>query len=308
MNRSIIKKIIALCVTLSLLICGVSAALADSNPLIYKVSDDNGNHIYLLGTIHVGRDDMYPIAGFDGVLSDCDAVALEIYNEDYFPPEGAEDEFKWSYVTELLSMIDLFGTKPDDELMAKLKALPGMEEFSFVLPYVSLSTMTTMVLYAAMDAAGVDAEKSVEDYVVDSARRHNLELMGLETEEEQNAVINSQSEALMLAELEAAAEDFDGQVEELNTMLDAWSAGDRASFLEEEDIPEDDELAAEWKEFDQKLSGDRNLGFLEDAEGFLREGKTVLIAIGADHVYAADALVDMLTERGYHVEELGGRM
>jgi len=54
------------------------------------------------------------------------------------------------------------------------------------------------------------------------------------------------------------------------------------------------------------LTGNR-ASFPEDAEGFLQEGKTVLIAIGADHVYAAGGFVDLLTARGYQAEEPGGR-
>lgn len=206
-------------------------------------------------------------------------------------------------------MIDLNGPELDQELMDKLKALPGMDEYSGLLPFLSRSAISSLVLtVAVMQAADVDSDKSVESYVVNAARKHGLELIGLETEEEQDEVINSQSDALVLQELKDAIEHFDEQIAEVNQMLKAWVAGDRKAFQEEEELPDDEALAADWKEFDQRLTDDRNLGFLEDAESFLKEGKKVLIAIGADHIYGINGLVDLLTARGYHVEELNGRM
>ena len=37
------------------------AAGAESTPLVYRVTDGQGHVLYLLGTIHVGSDGMYPL-------------------------------------------------------------------------------------------------------------------------------------------------------------------------------------------------------------------------------------------------------
>lgn len=60
-------------------------ATLENAPLLYKVTDGDGNVIWLFGSIHVGRDDYYPLPeyvldayeGSDALAVELDAVAFE---------------------------------------------------------------------------------------------------------------------------------------------------------------------------------------------------------------------------------------
>ena len=62
------KKILCLAIVAILtLCCAALPALAESHPLMYKVTDKEGHSIYLLGTMHVISGDTLPIARLDEV-------------------------------------------------------------------------------------------------------------------------------------------------------------------------------------------------------------------------------------------------
>ena len=86
------KRILAALLALMLAMTVGLTAMADSTPLIYKVSDQEGHSIYMLGTIHVGEESMYPIRGIDQVLDQCDVVAFELGEEDMPVSEDPEEE------------------------------------------------------------------------------------------------------------------------------------------------------------------------------------------------------------------------
>ena len=72
------KKILAMLLCLSLLLPCLGAA-AESHPLLYEARDNQGHVIYLLGTIHVGGEDMFPLS--DAVwraYDEAEALAVEI--------------------------------------------------------------------------------------------------------------------------------------------------------------------------------------------------------------------------------------
>ena len=86
------KKIFAALLALVLAVTAGLTAMADSTPLIYKVTDQEEHSIYMLGTIHVGEESMYPIRGIDQVLDQCDVVAFELGEEDMPVSEDPEEE------------------------------------------------------------------------------------------------------------------------------------------------------------------------------------------------------------------------
>ena len=55
------------------------AAQGESRPLIYQVTDDAGHMLYLLGTIHVGEESMYPLGdAVERAYQAAEALAVEV--------------------------------------------------------------------------------------------------------------------------------------------------------------------------------------------------------------------------------------
>jgi uncharacterized protein YbaP (TraB family) len=74
------RKITAWLLAALLLFCLLPlSALADSQPLLYRVTDENGSEIYLFGTIHVGNEALYPLSGqVLSAMDACDILAVEV--------------------------------------------------------------------------------------------------------------------------------------------------------------------------------------------------------------------------------------
>lgn len=55
------------------------------SPLLYKVTDDKGNTVWLFGSIHIGSEDMYPLPDYvmnaynnaDSIAVEADAIAFQ---------------------------------------------------------------------------------------------------------------------------------------------------------------------------------------------------------------------------------------
>ena len=101
--RKIFTFLLALCLILSLCACGVTAPVQNVtnitttaptapttepitapaeddtiSPLLYKVTDAEGNTAWLFGSIHVGQDYFYPLPDYvTGAYENSDALAVE---------------------------------------------------------------------------------------------------------------------------------------------------------------------------------------------------------------------------------------
>ena len=79
------KKILCLVLTVVLaLSCAILPAMADSHPLMYKVTDKDGHTIYLLGTLHMMSQETLPIANL------CNRILPDGEQLQPFGREGAE--------------------------------------------------------------------------------------------------------------------------------------------------------------------------------------------------------------------------
>ena len=77
------KKILCMVIiAIVALSCAVAPAFAESHPLMYKVTDQDGHTIYLLGTLHVINQETLPIANLDDVLGKVDTVIFELNEAD----------------------------------------------------------------------------------------------------------------------------------------------------------------------------------------------------------------------------------
>ena len=192
--RNGLKKILAALLAVALVMTMSFTALADSTPLIYKVSDDDGHEIYMLGTIHVGEESMYPIQGIDDVLDRCDVVAFELDETDLSIAQEGETEEDidfWELAKELLSLVDFSGNSLDDETLQRMSQIEGLESISIVAPFVKLSALASLVECTIMENVGISSERGVEMYLMQLAHDRGMKILGLETAEEQDAVLDS---------------------------------------------------------------------------------------------------------------------
>ena len=297
------KKILCLVLTVVLaLSCAILPALADSHPLMYKVTDKDGHTIYLLGTLHMMSKETLPIANLDETLGNVDRVIFEVSEADMEKAASGSVTISdlGSGLSSMMQMFTLDNGLSQETLELVAGFLSGA--YNQTIDAESLRMMSAPMLAQLLNAqfmtiAGYDASgHSVDLEVFRKAKALGKKIEGVETMEEQMKAISAENTdtALLekqILELMNHPEQFKEQVDSL---IHAYNTGDKGTLL-----------TIFTSEGARSLAdAGRNARFLEVAKKALTDGGRALIAIGTYHIIAEDGLVNVLTREGYTVEAL----
>ncbi len=260
------------------------------NSLLWKISgNDLESPSYLYGTFHLlCPDDLAFSELTEQALKISEQLALELDFDDpglmgalqagMFLKDGATAK---DYLTEdeYTLVAEFFSTN----LGMPFEALASIKPFF-------LSSMTMLFFLDCQPG-------SPEQEFANRAGELGMEVIGLETVEEQLAFVDNislEDAAKMLVE---GIEDQDEGQEMTSKMVTTYLAGDLEGI---EDIIEsymDDEYA----EFNEDLLIKRNLKWLPKFEELMRE-KSTFIAVGAGHLTGEQGMIKLLRKAGYKLE------
>lgn len=277
-----------------------------NGPLLYKVTDDEGNVIWLFGSIHVGREDYYPLPDYVmDAFEGSDALAVEADIVAFEGDQAAQTQA-------LMMMMYTDGTMISDHLSEEVydAAVELMSEYGqynvlldYFLPILWYQTISSL----AVEEAGGDVSLGIDRYFIGQASSTGMEILEVESAEFQYGMLAGFSEELQIYLLESALESFENLSEmeqDLKVMMDLWQSGNEAAFAQyladESDV--DPEYEALWTEYNNAMIVERNETMTEYAIETLESGKEVFICVGAAHIVGEDAMADNLRELGYTVE------
>ena len=279
------------------------AAGAESAPLVYRVTDGQGHILYLLGTIHVGNEAMYPLgSALEEAYQNADVLAVEL---DLYAYGG-------NLFSTVKTAFDLMYGLQDNiknHLSPETYAL-GVEKLG--MPEIALQRMKPAMWYSLAEnyifaKAGLNAMKGVDYRLLKRAHQDGKRIDELETLEAQMAALLSIPEALIDYEVQAMLTYPEESAQGLLTLFEAWRRGDEAALrmLLEGSTEAEGDLSEAYAEFGDTLIDSRNDGFEEQAVAYLNSGETALIAVGAFHIIGENGLAEKLARRGFTVEEIG---
>jgi hypothetical protein len=155
-----------------------------------------------------------------------------------------------------------------------------------------------MLLQLELTQRGFKPELGIEQQLAERAVRDGKPIEGLETAEQQFAVLAGlslpeQKRFLMMSLGES--ERLDAEIEDL---LAAWRSGDVAALEEM--------LTAAFEEFPElygPLTEDRNRAWVEQLDGLLDDRDDYLVVVGALHLVGRHSVVELLRRRGYAVTQ-----
>lgn len=297
------KSLFALAIAL-ILLSQPLFALADSAPLLYRVTDEAGHVIYLLGTIHVGDKDMYPMGdAVEKAWRESDALAVEM-----------DVQMDWTDWKDLLkyasAMMYGFGDNITKHFSGETYAL-GVEKFG--MPAWMLKKLTPIAWYSLAEnymaeVVGLSALWGTDYQLLQRAKAENKPIHELESMGAQLAVLEGISEKLLDEQVRLILEYPKESGMATRILADAWKRGDAATLNYLLDMSGQDvgaEMEEAYQDFSDSLIDDRNGGFLGQAEAYLKSGEKALIAIGTFHIIGKTGLAAQLEQAGYHVEEVG---
>lgn len=290
---------------------------AGSRGLLWKAVNGD-NTLYLLGTIHVDRSNVYPL---HKSLRDAVAASQEVIFEVDF--NNAED-----MATYQAMMFYSDGTGLKDHISPELYADTvavcaqlGMteEQVNAYKPWVLLLTLNNVLSQDSTTSANAMA---IDMYLTSSASNAGKTIGAVETATFQGAIFDGLSAeyqteglaayvAMMQSALsgepagteddQAAQEALAHQAAAMDAMMEAWknrdvdafnAVFDKAATLESGD------------EMNSKLFTERDPHMIQAAAGYLeREGEnTFFLAVGAGHMVDPGGIVSGLRDLGYTVE------
>ena len=160
-------------------------------------------------------------------------------------------------------------------------------------------------------ALGYDGEKGIDMFLLNRAKDEGKEIQEVESmlfQLEMRGSLSPELQEILLADSVDAYQNSDNS-EELDQLLQAWCEGDESTVTEllmAETDTVDEELMPLMEEFEKAMITDRNIGMADFAENALQEDEQVFICVGLAHIIGEGGMVDLLTQRGYTVEQVNG--
>jgi uncharacterized protein YbaP (TraB family) len=292
-NTKSLVRWFALCLAL---VAGTAAA-EDARTLLWEART-GAKTVYLFGTIHVGRADMYPLPkSVEDAWRASRTVALEaeIWNQDAVLsamqigvlPAGRslERELPAELYAKLQRTLAANNVPP--EAIRQLK--PFMAMFTLVqLEYMKL---------------GYVPEAGLDLHFAQRAVAEGKPLVGLETISGQMKMMDGLSAPLQQAMLTMTLEDIGaGSMAPMaNRLVSSWRTGDALTVHEMLDSEASRLPAPLAEEFREKFLGRRNRAMLAGIEKTLAGSDTVFVAIGALHLIGPDSIIDLLARKGFAI-------
>jgi len=283
---------------LLLLLAGLPSAACARDQHVLWVVEGAHNKVYLLGSIHVLRPE-------DGGL-----------------PDVAEAAYR--HAEKLVMEIDLSDTLASDPeslatSMQQMAMLPAGQSLHTVLgsDYAAVSArahkagldlalfdpfapwfVAIALLQLELAQHGFSADLGVEQSIAARAAADHKPIRGLETAQQQFAILAGLplplQKRFLLMTLDEA-DDFDAEVGQL---VSAWKAGDTAKLAEV--------LSAEFGQFPElyrPLTEDRNRAWVPEIIELLKDRDDYLVVVGALHLVGRNSVIDLLRQRGYRVTQ-----
>ena len=276
-------------------------------PLLYKVTDNEGNVAWLFGSIHVGEEYFYPLPAYVlNAYASADALAVEF---DIVTFEGDIN----AQIEALQTMVYADGTTIADHISEELyndakAALKDLGMYSSALDYYCPAMWSSFIDSAMIEKMGVDTSLGIDLYFLNRAHEEGKTILDVESAAFQYGMMAGYSEELQAMLLEssvASVELMEESKADMMQLVDAWATGNEAEFdalinaAPEFESPEEEVL---YNEYQNAMITQRNLNMADFAEDALKSGEEVFIVVGAAHIVGAGAMAELLAERGYTVE------
>lgn len=291
-----------------------------ATPLFYHVTGEEGQEMWLFGTIHIGdeRTAYLPQEIYDA-FSASDALALE-FSSKAFEKQMEEDAQLQSQMASLYVYAD--GTTLQDHLSEEnLKLLEqhlkatGNYSSTYVVMKPSILTSSIENFYLAQGYQ-LTSMQGCENRLEELAAQQEKEVLDVESALAQTQMMTNWSDTLQELLLEETLS-YDTQTywQESYDLYEKWCAGDEAALRElistevdlseltAEELAEYEEQKQYLEEYNRTMSYDRNDGMLEVAKKYLESGDTIFFAVGLAHLLDdTNGLVQALRDAGYTVE------
>ncbi|MDV2581520.1 TraB/GumN family protein [Alkalibacillus haloalkaliphilus] len=257
--------------------------------------------VYLLGTIHAGTRDFYPLhESIETAYYEADVIVPEIDLNDLNMYEMQQIQQELGMYEEGETIEDHVSNEMYEQLDETISDLGmSIEMVESYKPWLLSSLIQSLRLQQLGYLHGVD------EYFLNQAAIDGKEVEALETFESQFEVLASPSEEYQMTMLEQSLVSLDQFDEEITTMFELYKSGD-ADELIGYLFDEDATVTEEEEAYMEELNDNRNYNMAEQIDEYLttNDGKTYFVIVGAAHLIIEPHIVSILEEEGYSVDHI----
>lgn len=290
-------KVLSIVFTVFVLIscAGVDKKTVDSSTkpetFMWKLTSETAT-VYMLGSIHLGQKDMYPLhekieKAYD--TSDYLVVEADISSDKIAQIQALT--MKYGMFTDGKTLKSVLPEATYEKLDAELKTLNlSAAAFNGFKPWLVVLTL------ASLEASNeqMDAQLGIDMYFLSKARETSKSILELESVEFQLQLFDGIPMEKQIAYVEnAVVKKDDDSKDLLKKLVAAWKNADAKEMasIMEKNKKEDG--------IDSVLFGKRDEGMAEKIIGYLATDKTYFIVVGAGHLAGKHSIIENLRKKGY---------
>jgi hypothetical protein len=290
-----------LIVTLTLFVIPVMAgekAGAGQKSFLWKVRS-NSAIVYILGSIHLAKPDMYPLPEkIEKSFAEGGVLALEAD-----PAKAQDDKVLQQMLVSALyqegETLNEHLSKENYELAEREMEKLGvpMETFVRTKPWFLAMTMETLEL----QRLGYDPANGIDVHFAGKAAGKKR-IVEIESFDYQIKLMNGFSDREQELFLLYTIKDLESLPNEINELMKAWRNGDTKAMerLVTRTISESLELRPIY----EKLIYRRNREMTARIEQFLKGKETVFVVVGAAHLVGKEGIIELLRGKGFKLEQM----
>jgi uncharacterized protein YbaP (TraB family) len=273
------------------------AICQDQKNFLWKVQSE-GNTVYVLGSLHMLRQEDYPLhKNIEDAFSKSDVLAVEANINDVtnldlqtlmekaFYPENETLEDHVSQETyEIIK-------KETERLGLPLMFVDRQKPWFLAL---SLTSMELLKL-------GFNPIYGIDMHFMNKASGKK-EIVELESLEYQIDLLSNFSDDDQESFLLYTLRDLHVFEQELQSMITAWKRGDPEALesIMKKSTAGDIDMSTVY----EKLINERNRNMVGKIEGYLEEDETYFVIVGAGHLVGEKGIIEILRDKGYTVKQM----
>jgi len=284
-------------IVLLLMISCAARADTEAHPVTLWRAKGTNNTVYLLGSIHLLREEDHPLPSIiDDAYRDSDVLIMELDMDD-LDAAATQQLFNQSGVLrDGTTLRDLMGEDMyrRAEIAAMASDIP-IEMLAKSEPWLAAITVEMMSLYRI----GFNPTLGVEMHMTARAIQDGKRIEGLEAVEDQLAFLDGLSLQAQRDMLIETLEESANMRESIDEMIRAWRYGDIA-VLESGLL---DSFSGH-EELSDALVNNRNLRWVTQINELLDDHDDYLIIVGALHLVGEGGVPNLLAEKGVEILQL----
>lgn len=291
---TLIKGLLFVCLIVT---AGRAVPRDAGHPISMWQIEGSSNRIYLLGSVHVLREQDHPIPmAIEEAYQDAEILIMEVDIDDLDPIEMAGLVSELGVINDGGSLREYMGAAlytEAAEYASQLNipiAMLGKTE-----PWLAAITVEQMMLLRI----GFKPQYGIEFHLSAKAGEDKKEILGFETAREQLEFLDGLSlPAQRSLLMQTFRESLDIE-QDLDLLINAWRHGD-IGFFEETILAE----MQKYPELYRTLVVDRNQAWVDRIKNLITKKDDYLVVVGALHLVGDDGVPALLSEIGISANQL----